>query len=94
MIANVDKIKARKAIEIKAENIAELWSCPYVCKIERLEYCTFEDEERGQSISSEIDEPHFALFLLGYKLPAVDGYLIQDVHGLWRIADKGKFELQ
>lgn len=86
-------MKVLKAIEIKPENIAELWTCPYVTKIERMEYETWADEEKDFYISEQTEEPHFGLYLLGHKQPACGGYLVQDVHGLWRVVGKAPIEI-
>lgn len=76
-------MKIIKAIKLTEGNIQEIWECPAVYRISKLQFDPIND--MGGYL--EADElPHTQIWLLGFKFPcATDGgYIVMDDHGYWR----------
>ncbi len=85
-------MKIVKAIKLADDNMQEIWDCPVVYKVSKLELEA--DDEALSGNLGTTETPRTLVFVQGFKLPCatIGGYLAQDDKGYWRYLKQEEFE--
>lgn len=80
-----------KAIKLTEDNIQEIWECPAVYRISKLQLDLLNGVKRGLE---KDDRPFTQIWITGSEFPCAtrDGYLVLDELGYWRFLSSEDYQ--